>query len=704
MSTEAEDIKYLLDLLDRPNEPIFLPKGDDGVIFGVPEDYLEDRFKGSELTNRFSSSTSQQVALKKLPSLPDLDLPLNLPKRDLFSLFIPLHRRMAARLVEVFMGMRNIKDFLTVASFCRENMNPQLFNYALSVAIIHRPDTQNVEVPPLSDFFPDKFIDGSLLPRAREEAEFVSRGLETTPLEIPLDYTGTDLEPEHRVAYFREDLGINLHHWHWRLVYPHSGPINVINKDRRGELFYYMHEQFLARYNAERLCNRLERTKRFSEWREPIPEGYFPKLDRLSASRTWAARAPNTVLKDINRPAEQLVFDIQDLERWRNRLYEAVHTGRVIDNDGQVVQLNDTEGIDILGNLVEASDLSRNPRLYGDIHNLGHVAIALSHDPDHRHLEAFSVMGDSAVAMRDPMFYRWHAFIDDIFQDHKNTLSPYTAAQLDFSGVRVSQIQLTSPGLAENTLGTYWQKNDVNLVRGLDFTPRSNVFARFTHLQHVPFEYKITVNNSGQARQGTVRIFIAPEIDERGQPFLYDDQRKLMIELDKFTVNLQPNQNTITRSSIESTVTIPFERTFRDLNSVPSSQSGIAEFNYCGCGWPQHLLIPKGSPEGFRAVLFVMITNFQDDRVQDQGTVDAQSLKGISFCGIKDSRYPDRKAMGYPFDRVPRAGADTLQEFLTPNMSTQRVTIRFYDVTAPPGNVFIPGKGIQSSQGQQGSS
>lgn len=67
------------------------------------------------------------------------------------------------------------------------------------------------------------------------------------PIVIPRDYTASDFEPEHRIAYWREDLGINLHHWHWHLVYPFSGPDEVVRKDRRGELFYYMHQQLVAR-------------------------------------------------------------------------------------------------------------------------------------------------------------------------------------------------------------------------------------------------------------------------------------------------------------------------------------------------------------------------------------------------------------------------------------------------------------------------
>jgi len=73
-------------------------------------------------------------------------------------------------------------------------------------------------------------------------------------------------------------------------------------------------------------------------------------------------------------------------------------------------------GIDILGNILESSIISPNRNLYGDLHNFGHIAISFAHDPDARHLESFGVMGDSTTAMRDPVFYRWHAFTDDIFQ------------------------------------------------------------------------------------------------------------------------------------------------------------------------------------------------------------------------------------------------------------------------------------------------
>lgn len=43
--------------------------------------------------------------------------------------------------------------------------------------------------------------------------------------------------------------------------------------------------------------------------------------------------------------------------------------------------------------------------------------------------------------------------------------------------------------------------------------------------------------------------------------------------------------------------------------------------------------------------------------------------------------------MGYPFDRMPRDGVDTLQQFLTSNMRVQDVSIQFQNKTFKPREV-----------------
>lgn len=89
--------------------------------------------------------------------------------------------------------------------------------------------------------------------------------------------------------------------------------MSIVRKDRRGELFYYMHQQvseridlvflfdyrfnckfsdskIVARYNFERFSNALPRVRPFDNLRAPIEEGYFPKLDSQVASRSWPGK------------------------------------------------------------------------------------------------------------------------------------------------------------------------------------------------------------------------------------------------------------------------------------------------------------------------------------------------------------------------------------------------------------------------------
>ena len=40
--------------------------------------------------------------------------------------------------------------------------------------------------------------------------------------------------------------------------------------DRQGELFYYMHQQMLARYDADRIAVGLPRVEPYIDWRQPI--------------------------------------------------------------------------------------------------------------------------------------------------------------------------------------------------------------------------------------------------------------------------------------------------------------------------------------------------------------------------------------------------------------------------------------------------
>jgi hypothetical protein len=77
-----------------------------------------------------------------------------------------------------------------------------------------------------------------------------------------------------------------------------------------------------------------------------------------------------------------------------------------------------------------------------------------------------------------------------------------------------------------------------------------------------------------------------------------------------------------------------------------------------------------------RRIPIILLINSQINQNIEGACADA-----ASFCGIRDKLYPDKRSMGYPFDRMPRDGVNTLKDFLTPNMFVRDVTIKFSDRT-----------------------
>lgn len=209
------------------------------------------------------------------------------------------------------------------------------------------------------------------------------------------------------------------------------------------------------------------------------------------------------------------------------------------------VALDDDTGIDVLGNMIQSSPLSPNQDYYGDLANLGHLFIGFCHDPDGRNLEGFGVISDPATALRDPAFYRWYALIVDMCNHHKRSLPHYTKEELGYPGINITHVEtfiLTKQGApVKNELLTFWEKNDINISKGLDFSPTEPIFARITHLQHQKYSYKIVVENSGSQCEASVRIFLAPKKDESNNLFSFDDQRDFFIEMDYFNVTRKFN-------------------------------------------------------------------------------------------------------------------------------------------------------------------
>lgn len=78
-----------------------------------------------------------------------------------------------------------------------------------------------------------------------------------------------------------------------------------------------------------------------------------------------------------------------------------------------------------------------------------------------------------------------------------------------------------------------------------------------------------------------------------------------------------------------------------------------------------------------------MISNYDDDRVVQVNDIVGKCDDAASYCGLRNKKYPDRRPMGYPFDRPANSNIRTLEAFVqqTTNMGLGQCKIRFADTT-----------------------
>lgn len=164
-------------ILNRLNEPTFVPKGNTGTQkrFDVPDNFIPDEYK--EIAKKIYEKYNRDSKIEIKPiDLPDIEFAKEVGRYDQFSIYIPVHRRIAARLIDFFMSCETVDELEAVAVFVRDHVNPPLFTYALCVTLLNRTDCQDFLLPTAVEMFPDKFVDGRAFRGVREELQAVPEG------------------------------------------------------------------------------------------------------------------------------------------------------------------------------------------------------------------------------------------------------------------------------------------------------------------------------------------------------------------------------------------------------------------------------------------------------------------------------------------------------------------------------------------------
>merc|ERR1711942_145495 len=568
-----------------------------------------------------------------------------LKQKNYFSLFNPRHREEALMLFEVLMSCKEWNPcFVNNAAYFRERMNEGIFLYAAYVSVIHHPIADGLVLPPLYEVTPHMFTNSEVISQA-----YTSK-MTATPGKFNMGYTGSQRNPEQCVAYFGEDIGMNVHHVSWHMDFPFWWKDSYgYNLDRKGEMFYWAHHQLTARFDAERLSNNLDLVDELY-WDRPIYEGFAPHTTYKYGGE-FPARPDNIEFEDVDGVAR-----IRDLMIWENRIRDAIAHGYVTAEDGTNIDIINDNGIDIIGNLIESSTYSVNKYYYGALHNTAHIVLGRQGDPHGKFKQPPGVMEHFETATRDPAFFRLHKYMNNIFKEFKDRLTPYTKEDFLWEGIDLQSIEV------EGSLETYFEDFEFSLQNAVDDTVEVEdvaLTASVKRLNHKPFSWKMQDENSKDtAAVASARIFMCPRRDANGVAYHPNSGRWGCIEMDKFYVELAPGANTILRDAKMSTVTIPDIPSFDFIKektdaaiAAGGGDPGLAEYSR-SCGIPDRLLLPRGKDNGLEMVLMAFLEDAEADKADDF-TIDVDNEYGgtHAHCGIHGQKVPDKRAMGYPLDR-----------------------------------------------------
>lgn len=548
--------------------------------------------------------------------------------------------------------------------------NPDLLYYALQSFLVNHKGHVLYMIPSLLAREPELTLPTSSAGRRHLEVAVGS------PAETKMDW-------------FREDPSLNEHHGHWHIVYN-----NRRRKDRQGEMFFYMHQQMIARYDADRLGSGVSRVQPFNRLStQRIVAGYAPGLDVRLAQLIASDRVENALVmpEDGSLQESHLSDVLNDID---NNYYPIAHPQQ---------PSAEIDTINALGSNVEANVQGDGTRSYENYHGNGHWYVGRLNN---------GVMLLTETAVRDAVFWEWHKGVDDLYfriqekfeptdftlhapkitlrKQVRNGNEPYTpdiilcplqglpanAAELGetaFGGSNWEadfESRLFNLGpVPFNTTNSLSTKMNTGSIRYRDEDGITRDY-EYPFLSHNAFCYFIRIENREiNAQLLTIRIFMAPEETT--------EDRRSWIEMDKFIATIPGNTKRVifrrdTESSVIKKPAVLDPSTYH-LNFDPAQMP--IDDRQCNCGWPYHLLLPKGKEEGMKFRLMVMVTNGDYD-----GLGNESDCGSISFCGSRNGDYPDKRPLGFPFNRKFSGNTDPITRTINSNPQMMCRTITIYHI------------------------
>ncbi|XP_022823141.1 acidic juvenile hormone-suppressible protein 1-like [Spodoptera litura] len=582
-----------------------------------------------------------------------------LPRAVPFSVLESAHKFEAVTLYNILYSAKDYDSFYKAAVYLRERVNENLFAYVLGVVILNRPDTQGIYIPRLHEVFPSYYYNGEILTTAQRINTHGHRLIESYPSTYKWDnnvvirwndtiwpYSNSYVSP---VGYFTNDIGLNTYYYNYHLAQPswlHS-EVLPLNKVRRGEWLWFVHQQMLARYYMERLSNGLGEIPELGH--EIVKEGYNPGL----LYHNGIAFPVRPDYYHLDQPL--LVHALQKIDDYERRVRDAIEQGYVLNHLGEHIDISSPEGIEILGNVIAANADSPNLKYYNDFISLWKKVLGNSivHEHQYHHhvvpLVVPSALEHYQTALRDPAFYMIWKRVLGLFQLWQEKLPPYKREELALPQVAIQKVDVDKlVSFFEYTYRNVSAFLHMNEEEAKEFYDQESVLVQYPRLNHKKFQVRVHVK-SEVAKSVLVKFFLAPKYDSHGFEIPLHVNSQNFLQFDEFVYDLPAGESVIARDSIDTSkvwdtannVYYAFEKSLHgdkqfNMEQVENMESLV-----------QHLVLPKGRVGGMPFVLMVYISEYRAPKVHHEPSNLSKLPLGLTVIAGQLTDGP----LGFPVNR-----------------------------------------------------
>lgn len=595
------------------------------------------------------------VNSKVLQELMDFIRNGQVQKSEVFDLNNEKHLEEAKALFKVFYNAKDWLALYQVMCWARNTFNDRVFVYAFSVALVHREDLRGNELPPLFEVYPHYFINSDII--------FMSQLYQMSELKddvtIPVKYSGSYINTgkDQQLSYYTEDVGLNQFFYYFNLDYPAwmTGDEFSLHKDRRGELYLFTIRQLLARYELERLSNGLD---------------FVPELLEDFTS-TIAYHSSLRHHNGLDFPHRSVGYSYNNLSNvydyittatdYEHQIRKALDAGFVMTKDGKNIDFRNPNAINELGNLFQGNADSVNVTFFKTfVSTIKHILV-----------NTFETVGEypypseldyTFTELRDPATYQIFKKIFNILNHFYSHLPIYSINNLGFLGVKIQNVDL-------DDLVTYFDTYRYDITNSIYSKKSYAITALQKRLRSKPFTYNITVT-SQKSVEAVIRVFIGPNFDSLDQ---FEQFRDKFFQADVFKYKLKEGENIITRLSSNYNTVVKDSMSIADLyketiEAVKDNFTWNFDNAEAHCGFPERLLLPKGTEDGFAYKFLFFISEFNPPTVPQ-----FEGFNANYSCGVgSGARYVDDLPLGFPLDRQIHTEALTV-----PNMYFKDVVITY---------------------------